>query len=239
MALNMAFQEMEGDIIGMQEVETYGRRGDDNVPANLALEYLLENNPDYAAAAVGDPEYFPSTQPILYRVERFSVLDQGWYFFSYTPDEIYSRTFDGSWAAFASWAHFQEIATGATFRVVNIHTDYSSGSNRMQSAELVANRTAPWVEAGESVIVLGDFNAQSGSPTLEILEDGLGIEFASATGSTFHFNRGFNLFGAIDHIGYVGDLEQVGTTAVVRKKYDGVWPTDHYPVIVDFNVTQV
>ena len=234
-ALNEAFGAIQADIVGFQEMETYGPRGSTTPVSNLALDWLLEYNTDYGAAAQGDPDVFPSTQPIFYRLDRFTLLDEGWYFFSNTPDVIYSRTFDGSWAAFASWAQFLDNSTGVTFRVVNIHTDYSSGSNRIQSADLVAERTKPWISAGETVFMLGDFNAMSGSPTLRAIET-IGIDFHSATGSTFHFNRGLNLFGAIDHIGHAGDAFEAEATTVVRRKFDGKWPTDHYPVLVDFQL---
>ena len=183
-ALNEAFGTMQGDIVGFQEMETYGQRGRNTPVPNLAMEWLLEYNTEYAAAAQGDPAVFPSSQSIFYRLDRFTLLDEGWYFFSDTPDVIYSRTFDGSGRAFATWAQFLDNSTGITFRVVNIHTDYSSGSNRILSAELIAERTEPWISAGETVFMLGDFNAMSGSPSLRAIET-IGIDFHSATAVSY------------------------------------------------------
>jgi len=146
---------------------------------------------------------------------------------------IYSRTFNGSWPAFASWAVFRNTQDGTVFRVINIHTEYRSRSNRLLSMALVADRMQPWVDAGENIFVIGDLNARLGAKTLEILED-VGVQFAPVQGSTFHFNTGLNLFGAIDHIGYLGGPRLVGDPVVLRKKFDGEWPTDHYPVLADF-----
>ena len=212
-------------------MESFGRGSGGHV--NLTLDWLLANNPNYAAAAVGDPTQFPSTQPILYRTNRLTLLDQGWFFFSATPDVLYSRTFNGSYPAFTSWAQFRDEATGEVFRVINIHTDYASKSNRVQSVALVSKRVSTWIADGETLFVIGDLNARIGDQAVEILTDS-GLEFAPVTGSTFHFNRGFNLFGAIDHIAYIGNVARVGDPIVLRQQFDGEWPTDHYPVITDY-----
>ncbi len=231
--MDQAFKAVSADVIGFQEMESFGRGSGGRV--NLTLDWLLANNAGYAAAAVGDPSDFPSTQPILYRRDRLSLLDQGWFFFSDTPDVIYSRTFNGSWPAFASWAQFEDIDTGEVFRVINIHTEYRSRSNRIQSVELVAERIAPWMANGETLFVVGDLNARLGDRVVDILAQ-TGLTFAPVKGSTFHFNRGFNLFGAIDHIAHAGGASPVSEPIVLRQKFDGEWPTDHYPVIGDYRL---
>ena len=165
-------------------------------------------NPGLAAAATGDPAAFPSTQPILYRADRLTLLDQGWFFFSDTPDVIYSPTFDGSWPAFASWAAFR-APSGQVFRVVNVHFEYRSGSNRLLSAALVRDRIAPVIAGGTPVLLVGDINALHGSQTMARLEQA-GLDFLPVEGATYHFNRGFNLFGAIDHIAHSGGIAPAG-----------------------------
>jgi len=228
--LQSAFTSLQADVVGFQEMESFGRR---SAPANLTLDFLRDQNPDYGVAAGGDPAVFPNTQPIFYRADRLTLLDEGWFFFSDTPDVIYSRTFNGSWPAFASWAEFRD-QNGTAFRVYNLHTEYRSASNRKLSAALVAERIAePMTRM--PVFVIGDFNAIGGSATLGILEDA-GVVFDPAQGSTFHFNRGLNLFPAIDHIGRTAGITPVGPSFSVRGQFDGEWPTDHYPVVGDFTL---
>ncbi|MGJ8611489.1 MAG: endonuclease/exonuclease/phosphatase family protein [Octadecabacter sp.] len=229
--LQSAFASLDADVVGFQEMESFGRG---MAPVNLTLDWLTDQNPDYAAAAVGDPADFPSTQPIFYRPERLELLDQGWFFFSDTPDVIYSRTFNGSWPAFTSWAEFEDRQTGKIFRVYNLHTEYRSMSNKQLAVALVADRIAE-PASRMPVFVIGDFNAIRGSTTLNILHDA-GVTFWPAQGSTFHFNRGLNLFPAIDHIGGTNGIAPVGETFSVRGKFDGEWPTDHYPVVGDFTI---
>lgn len=228
--LDAAVKAMGADVIGFQEMESFGGRSQSNT--NLTLDYLLQTNPDFAAAAVGDPAVFPSTQPIFYRRDRLRLVDQGWFFFSDTPDVIYSRTFNGSFPAFASWARF-EPRDGPEFLVINVHFEYSSRSNRLLSAELVVERLQPVLAEGLPVVLLGDLNARQGARTQEILADGAGLTFARVDGATYHFNRGFNLFGAIDHIGVTPEGRFVSEPTVLRQRFLGEWPTDHYPLVVD------
>ena len=231
--MDLAFKKVAADVIGFQEMESFAFRSTNNV--NLTLDWLLENNPGYAAAAVGDPADFPSTQPILYRTARLEMLDQGWFFFSDTPDVIYSRTFNGSFPAFASWAQFRDRQSGAEFRVINIHTDFASRSNRIKTVELVTARIGPWIAADETVFLIGDLNARMMDRPVKMLE-AAGLTFSPVRGATYHLNRGLNLFGAIDHIAYRGAVAPVGAPVVIREKFDGEWPTDHYPVVADFRL---
>ena len=62
-ALDAAFKAVAADVFAFQEMETFS--GGDNDDVNLTREFLLEQNPGYAAAAVGNWRDFPSTQPIF------------------------------------------------------------------------------------------------------------------------------------------------------------------------------
>ncbi|MCB5200822.1 endonuclease/exonuclease/phosphatase family protein [Loktanella sp. TSTF-M6] len=228
---DQAFKALDADIVAFQEMESFGRGDTDNI--NLHRDWLLQNNPDYAAGANGDSAVFPSTQPIFYRTARFEMLDQGWFFFSDTPDVIYSRTFNGSYPAFASWVQLRDRNDGKTLTIYNVHFEFSSGSNRLLSAELTVDRMAPRLAAGERVVLTGDLNALRSFRTAQIFKDA-GFTFAPVPGSTYHLNRGINLFGAIDHLAASGPVSLIGEPQVLRRKFDGRWPSDHYPVIGDF-----
>ena len=228
--LDEAFKFIDADLVAFQEMESHS--GPEESQENLTLDFLLANNPDYDAAASGDPAVFPNTQPILYRSDRLDMTDQGWFFFSETPNVLYSKTFNGSYPAYASWAAFTDLTTGTNFRVVNIHTDYGSRSNRLQSVALVADQITPWIDNGETVLVMGDLNARLGDRTLKIIEQ-TGVSFAPVQGATYHFDRGLNLFGAIDHIGWIGDVIMASNPIVIRQQFSGEWPTDHYPYLID------
>ena len=135
---------MDADIIGFQEMETFS--GGKFNKINRQRDWILQTVPGYRAAAVGDPKVFPSTQPIFYRPERFELVDQGWFYFSTTPDVIYSRSFDGGFDYYTSTARFRERASGEMLTVFNVHTDIRSGGNRRKATKMVAERAKRLVE---------------------------------------------------------------------------------------------
>lgn len=232
-AMASQLRDLQADLIAFQEMESFRHGGDGSI--NLARDDLLAALPEFAAAASGDWRSFPSTQPIFYRRDRLELLDQGWFFFSETPDVIYSRTFNGSYPAFASWARFRDRQSGQALRVINVHLDFSSGENRMRSVDLIARRIAPWIAAKEAVVLAGDLNALWLSPTVGVLERA-GLSLTAIKGSSFHFNRGLNLYGAIDHVMVNCAVTLTDRPLALRKRPDGAWPADHYPVLAQIRL---
>ncbi len=229
--LDSAFKALQADVVAFQEMESFQRGSDGSV--NLARDYLAERNPSYGVAATGHWREFPTTQPLFYLKDRLQIIDQGWFFFSETPDVIYSRTFNGSYPAFATWVQFEDSETGAQFRVANVHFEYSSGSNRLLSATLVRDRIKPWIDAGEAVFLVGDLNALHGARTMDILEES-GVVFDRTPGATYHLNRGVHLLGAIDHLSRTSDVDLSKGPVVVQERFDGEWPSDHHPAYADY-----
>lgn len=222
-------ETLDADLVAFQEMETF--EGGSFNDENRQLDWITAQLPGYAVAAVGDPREYPSTQPVIYRRERFEALDQGFFFFSETPDEIYSRSWDGGFPAFCSWVRFRDLNTGGGFYLYNVHFDHSSRGNRVKASELVAARIAMRAHPGDPVAVVGDFNAPWFFRPVRGLAAEVGLEIANTTGSTFHFDRGINVIPAIDHVLASEGLE-LGATQVLRRRFADDWPSDHYPVLV-------
>lgn len=225
-----ALRAVDADLVAFQEMESFQHGSDGSV--NLARDALLQDLPGYRAAAAGPWRRFPATQPIFYRPDRLRLVEEGWFFFSDTPDVIYAPTFNGSWPAFASWAEFE--TEGRRLRVVNVHFEYKSRSNRRLSAALVRDRLAPVIAAGTPVLLMGDLNAMRGARTLGLLEEA-GLRFAGVRGATYHLNRGINILGAIDHIAASAGID-VSRPRVLRERFRDTWPSDHYPVYADITL---
>jgi endonuclease/exonuclease/phosphatase family metal-dependent hydrolase len=227
-AVAAALLEADADIMAFQEMETF-MRGDFS-DQNLQRDWVSAQFPDYGISANGEPRDFPSTQPIFYRLERFEALEQGFFFFSDTPELIYSRSWDGRFPAFCSWSRFRDKRSGMSFYLYNIHLDHASLGNRIKAARLIAERIAAREHGMDGVLVAGDFNALAAFRPPRIVADA-GLTLAPRDGSTFHFNRGIGLMPAIDHVLYSKDFIHV-ETKTLRRRYGGVWPSDHYPVLV-------
>lgn len=230
-AVVAAIRELDADIVALQEVETFaGKHFNDE---NLQLDWLREHLPDYGVAAIGDVRSYPSTQPVLYRADKLAFVDQGFHFFSDTPQVMYSRTFNGSYDTFASWVRFRPVGHERTFILFNTHFDHTSGYNRLKSAKLTRERARRFLAGGEPVLIAGDFNALRWTRTAAVLRS-IPARFAPINGPTFHFGRGLGVFPAIDHFIYTEGLELVGRPAILDKRYGGVLPGDHYPIVGDF-----
>ena len=229
-AVIRVLQDMDADLIAFQEMETF--EGGSFSFRNLQLDWILQNLPVYFPAAVGNPEQYPSTQPILYRKLEFEVEQQGFFFFSENPDQIYSRQWDGSYPYFCSWARFRQVQSGKTFTLFNVHNDYSSKGNRIKTSQLIADRVKSLLDRQQPLMVVGDFNAPSWFKALSILKDA-GLQLAKPSGSTHNFNLGLNIFPAIDHMLAGPEIIFNGPVKVWRNQYDGIWPSDHYPISIE------
>ncbi|EAR09006.1 endonuclease/exonuclease/phosphatase family protein [Reinekea blandensis] len=226
-AVIAVIDDMAADILAFQEMESFV--GGVN-HQNLQLDWVLEHHPDYNAGAFSDnADQFPITQPILYRRDRFSLQTQGFFFFSETPDVIYSRQWDGRYPYFVSWVELFDHTNDRNLFVFNFHNDFASRSNRRQSSELTAERIEQI--AGETpVILLGDFNAPVWFREVERFEPKLTP--IKPGGST---NRilGLKLLPAIDHILISDDFVADTDVQVWDRRYGGEYPSDHFPISAD------
>jgi endonuclease/exonuclease/phosphatase family metal-dependent hydrolase len=226
-AVTHVLTSIDADIIAFQEMETFA--GAKFNPQNVQLKWLLATMPGYRAAAVGDPSKFPSTQPILYRTSRFELLKQGWFYFSETPDKLFSPSFDGGFDHYASTAQFKDKASNLTVTLINVHTDIRSLTNRRGATRVISDRVKQLQARGERVIVLGDFNAISVEPNMQSFKK-LSLESTNLTLPTFHFGVGVGAWFAIDHILHSQGIERLGKATIHRKSLNGVFPSDHFPI---------
>ena len=243
-------ESLRADIILFQEMETFvdmNYRDD-----NLQLGWILSHLPIYAVAAIDpatmvDPakseadsdehnrsDTFPSSQPILYRRDRFRLLDEGFVTFSETPDVPYARPWYGNgYPSYLTWAKFEDLSTSKSLVVVNLHFDAFNRRNRMRGAALAAERLPEIIAVADAQIVGGDFNAHDTSPTLDLVRS-IGLSESGTRGSTYHFYRGIHLIPGIDHILVARGLETISTNRY-RDRPAGVRPSDHYPIVVELS----
>jgi endonuclease/exonuclease/phosphatase family metal-dependent hydrolase len=186
----------------------------------------------YAVGAYGPPEDFPITQPILYKTDRFSLLDQGFFFFSDEPDTPYAKPWRGNWPAFVTWVLLKDVDSNQDIYVFNVHLDAFSRVNRILGADLIRNRVDSRRRSNVPAVVAGDFNSLRRSKVMNILTDDL-LRPVPLRGSTYHFGRGLNLYGPIDHVLHTPGILPV-ESVVVQKKWNAQWPSDHHPVFASF-----
>ena len=227
-AVTHVLKHIDADIVAFQETETFD--GGHYSKRNLQLDWIHSSTTGYKNAAAGDPEVFPNTQPIIYKANKYTVVDHGFFFFSETPDKIYSKQWDGGYPYFCSWVRFRSRCTAKDFYLFNVHNDFKSRGNRLKTSELIVDRIEKIVLENLPIIVLGDFNAPKGFKEVRLLET-IGLSVVPSGGAT---NRilGMHILPAIDHILISKEFRPQSDIKVWRNRYDGVYPADHYPISV-------
>ncbi len=224
-AVIQALRSLSPDSFGLQEALTEW------------MDILTPAFPDYGIVALGrDAENTGEANPIFYKKDKFELLDSGTFWLSETPD-IPSRGWDGGCNRICSWALLREKATGFRYAHWNTHLDVSSEQARQNGAKLIAQRLASTVPAGVPSVVTGDFNAPQGDATYRIMLESGFVDSKSmaqnaSDGSTFH---GYAKLDEkedrpIDYVFAAGDVREVSVYRIVREQFDGMYPSDHYPV---------
>ena len=179
---------------------------------------------------------------IFYRVDRLELLEFDHYWLSDTPEVVGSKSWGNGVVRMTTWARFLDHETGEKFVHVNTHFDHRVEEARVKSAELMAKRVERF--GRRRVILTGDFNCTGGASDAwrALVEDGPyedSWDTAAERGpslNTFH-GWGPPQEGArrIDWILHRGALSTLSTKVCTYGR-DGIWPSDHFPVLAVFSL---
>lgn len=220
------------DICGAQEV------------LHHQLTDMLERLPGYASVGVGreDGKTKGEYSPILYKKDRFTLLDSGNFWLAEELNTPGIKGWDAACERIATWAILKDNQTGISFFVLNTHLDHMGKIARHESAELLLNQINQ-LGTNLPVIVTGDFNATPDDDPILVLmntENPKALkhtrDLAALTYGpdwTFH-NYGKIPFRKRDWIDYIfvkGNFE-VLTNGVLTDTHDELYLSDHCPVLV-------
>lgn len=221
------------DIIGTQE----GFRHQ--------LEEILELNEyaynDYAYVGGGrdDGKHKGEHSAIIYRRDRFDLLDNGDFWFSETPD-VPGKGWDATCCnRICSWAKFEDKLSGKVFFVFNSHYDHQGKVARKNSSLLLLQKIEQ-IAGDKPVFATGDFNATPDDEPIRIIYDSgkfydsylVTQEPPYGTEGTYNaFKTDYPMRDRIDYIWI--------TPGITVKKYGvlndmpyGRFPSDHFPVVI-------
>ena len=213
------------DILGLQEA------------LDFQLEEIESRLSEYGRIGVGRDDGVAAGEfsAILYRTSRYTVRDQGTFWFSPEPETPGSKGWGNTITRICSWARLHDRVLGRTFYVYNLHLDHQSVPSRQLSAELLSRRIAAR-RPRDPVIVMGDFNAgEEQEPMQHLLwnvplSDSFRKVHPGATDvGTYHAFTGRTEGAMIDHI-LVGPEWTVRSSGIDRSNDSGRYPSDHYPV---------
>ncbi len=195
--------------------------------------------PGWAYVGVGrdDGQRRGEHAAIFFRTARFSLLGQGHFWLSETPDKP-SMGWDGRCCKrIASWARLKDLQTGQAFFVFNAHFDHEGVQARRESALLMLRKIRD-IAGAEPVLCMGDFNTTPETEPIvslaRVLRDSRAVSETPPYGPVGTFN-GFQidapLLDRIDYV-FVSPRWRVLRYGVLSDSYQGRFPSDHHPVAV-------
>ena len=195
--------------------------------------------PDYVSVGVGrdNGKRRGEFSAVFFKKEKYKLLDAGNFWLNETPD-IPKKGWDAACIRICSYAKLQDKTTGQIFVHMNTHLDHIGTIAMQNGAELIAERAA---EFGTDipVILTGDFNVTPDSEPCRAIRNG---GFTDARDAAVHTDKNYTfhayqpdnpiVHSVIDYIFVKGNVS-VRELKVVRKKIDGAFPSDHFPVVAD------
>lgn len=185
---------------------------------------------------------------IFYHHEKVECIDQGQFWLSEQPHILASISWNSSLPRICTWGHFKaKQSPYKQFILYNTHLDHMSEEAREQGIHLVWQKIKDHhLNKNIPIILTGDFNSEPNDLVIEFLRgrEALNGETANlkyvydildgSPGTTIH---NFNGGESGEPIDYIFCTEEVDITQAIidRSAIDGVYPSDHYPVIAKLN----
>jgi endonuclease/exonuclease/phosphatase family metal-dependent hydrolase len=226
------------DVIGMQEV--------------LWKQYELLDSvlTDYASIGVGREDGVKEGEmsPIFYKKEKYGMVRNITFWLSDTPNIQGSIAWGSSIPRIVTWMELVDKNSHKHFFFFNTHFAHDSDSARRMSSALLLD-SLERISSGFPFIVTGDFNMLSSSQeyklltgpaeSVPLLKDTYTISEKKPTGPAYTFNGFSDKPGTrrVDYI-FVRNGMKVMDHSTIIKKGNGVFISDHWPVISNIQIKE-
>lgn len=220
------------DVFGTQE----GFRNQLNDIKKALPEY------EFYGAGRDDGKEAGEHSAVFYRKDRFTLLKNGDFWLSETPDQP-SKGWDATCCnRICSWVQLTDKTSGKSFYFFSAHFDHQGTIARVESSKLILQRINS-IAGNEPVIFVGDLNGDQQSEwyknidTADFLDDTFKqVTFPYAGNGTFNaFGKNIQTPGVIDHI-FVSKHFIVKRWGILSDSYQGRYPSDHFPVLADLEM---
>ncbi len=214
------FRRLDPDLIGFQEVTELWKSYFDEDLSGYENVFKYRGADDLEAV------------PLYYKLDKFDLVDSGWFWLSETPD-VESNGPGAGYPRITSWAILGCRDGGERLLFIDTHLDYASAAARDCGVKTIL-RFIDEKSGGLPVVLTGDFNDVSYSAPVEEIKKTLSDSRLAARETT-EMNTHSSRFGepgdaSIDYIFTRGCRV---LTYSVEKEADGPYPqSDHYGVFV-------
>ena len=177
--------------------------------------------------------------PIFYNEALYTLKDKGSFWLSKTPD-VMSKDWGACFCRICSYVILTDKATGVDFVVFNTHLDHVSDEARINGIAVVLEKIAQF--GNLPAVIMGDFNALEGSQTyISATAHFLDGQYAAAETCQSHTFQNWGDEKSFKRIDYFM-ISKTGFVAeryrVVQPVHDGVYVSDHCPIVLQLNLEQ-
>ncbi len=199
------------------------------------LRRLSDALPEYSYAGHGrDKDLGGEASAVFYKNEKYELLSEETFWLSKTPDKP-SKGWDAWINRICTVAVLRDKETGFTYAHFNAHFDNSGSISRVEAIRIVSEKAS---EYDMPVVFSGDLNAKEGNLMYKRaltagFRDTKYLAEVSDTGATYHGYMGQDKLNdkPIDYIFVNSYCESVSLYDVVTEKVNGIYPSDHFPVV--------
>ena len=122
--------------------------------------------------------------------------------------------------------------------VYNTHFDHIGKIAREKSAIMILNHITKNNYQDNSLIVMGDLNANTDEPPIKVLSEKLEDSFKiiplkDSIGTFNGFDINSKLSDRIDYI-FTKNIKIIDYRHIDKKLPNGLWPSDHLPILVTY-----
>lgn len=184
---------------------------------------------------------------ILYKMDRFVLLDSGTFWLTDTPDEV-GKIEGAECRRICTWAEFFDRYTGENVIMANTHLDHTTNDIRVVQAQYLTEHLKEIIgdRIDYTVYLTGDFNFTNQSTAYgELIKSGFAdsrvivSEDIAPMKGTFHAYRDGETTSEIDFC-FVMNAGEALEYDIITKKYASLgesepgFVSDHYGVLVTF-----
>jgi len=227
------------DIFAAEEVDTTMFRELPGIVEMKGGHYEWLTFSPYAADGKGAMK----AQAIVYRADRFEALDFHHFWCSETPDVMSTGWDEGKFKRGACCATFKDKKNGKKIFVMVSHFPLGKEA-RLHFAPVVIERAKQYNPENLPSFFMGDLNTRSERPESEILrsywQDAFFVakvkEGPTGTFNNHGVNKDMENAPKIDFVYFRGDGVKAEKYVCNPQQYNGIYPSDHCPVYVDFKI---
>ena len=214
------------DIIGFQEATKYH------------YAYLCDTLTEYdSVITYRDKSPLSEGCPVFYRADKYKLIDKGSFWLSETPEKM-SKDWGSACYRVCSFVILETTDSETQFVVFNTHLDHISDEARINGIQVILDKIREF--GGLPSMIMGDFNATEDSETYKSATENF-LDAKYQTDDTMNGCTYQNFGKALDreNIDYLM-ISKTGFTVnsykVVTTTYDGVYPSDHFPLLISLQL---